>query len=303
MSNNPSSSAVGNTFPLKHRSQLTADRGDTSVYSPYSGDDSYGSAGLSPGPGSGYGSMPGMDFNTVEGCNTSAPLTPHQSGISYDTPEHHPKQLIEIRTTTCGNEPTQGTNFTWRSPRPSSVAQKQQAIRYLVGKGTNPMHISDYLDTFESMDSSGNFDALATLEWTAREELDEMIKNIVSNPTYPVAELNQNGKRKAPDEVTTPRPQASKRPRTLRKGKEPAQPTVTRRGCPGNSWACKPDELKQGPRKYWDTRGGFFDHFDAEHLEDCRVVGNRWQCPVCERPSFGGDGYDLKIHMWDEHWD
>ncbi|KAI4906461.1 hypothetical protein J4E90_010535 [Alternaria incomplexa] len=202
---------------------------------------------------------------------------------------------------------------------PTSLAQQIQAISHLLKRGTNPNNIVKYVEHFNIMLDSGNLNDLAIIAVLPAEDLAKMVVHVANTLVYstseapstfeplPTAESSTTvkpppaAKRESIDEGTAPRPQALKRPRTSRKGKEPVQPAVVRRGCPGNNWGCKPHE--QRTRKYWDTRIGFFNHFDAEHLGECRVAGNRWQCPACERPSFGGDGHELKKHMWDDHWE
>jgi len=124
---------------------------------------------------------------------------------------------------------------------------------------------------------------------------------IASRLPYTIIESPPTTKRDSVDEDTAPHPQAAKRPRTSYKGKEPAQASITREGCPGDDWKCKPEQLKQG-RKAWDTLKRFREHFEAEHLEGCRVEGHRWQCPLCDHPSFGGNGSELLKHLWHTHW-
>ena len=80
-----------------------------------------------------------------------------------------------------------------------------------------------------------------------------------------------------------------------------AQAAIVRRGCPGNDWNCEPEELKKG-KKAWSTFRTFREHFESEHLGDCRIGGNHWKCPQCDHVSFGEFGSDLSEHLWTDHW-
>ena len=117
----------------------------------------------------------------------------------------------------------------------------------------------------------------------------------------PVDDSRPSTKRGHSDE-TSPQAQASKKPRASRKGKEPAEEPISREGCPGDNWGCFPDSVTMKGRAGWGTYKQFENHFKAQHLQGCRTEDNRWQCPVCKEPSFGGNGVKLMKHLYDDHW-
>jgi len=136
----------------------------------------------------------------------------------------------------------------------------------------------------------------------SHEDPQQGMRPLETIPTMAVTGIEISGDSRPSDE-TTHQPQVSTESRTSRKGKAPAQPVIVRRGCPGDSWRCKPH--KGNVRKYWESRKRFNDHFKDEHLEDCRLYDGSWQCPLsdrgCPSPSFAR-GSDLLAHIWDDHW-
>ncbi|KAI4653446.1 hypothetical protein J4E93_001212 [Alternaria ventricosa] len=205
------------------------------------------------------------------------------------------------------------------------LAQQNRAILALLERGTAPLLISQCVETFKHMVFSNNLNGLAYAAWSGNlqylaivatiptEELPGRVLQVVHlsahlfvepppNGVYePVDDSRPSTKRGHSDEIS-PQAQASKKPRASRKGKEPAQPAIVRRGCPGNGWKCKPHE--GSTRKYWESKTGFENHFTASHMEEC-ADGFRWKCPIhvrgCAR-SFAGNGSDLLDHLWNHHW-
>ncbi|CAN9254861.1 unnamed protein product [Alternaria alternata] len=107
-------------------------------------------------------------------------------------------------------------------------------------------------------------------------------------------------------------PQGAKRARTTSmngdldfpNGPEPTNPsestTITRRGCPGDFWKCKLDDLKK--RTYWTSFKKFRKHFEVHHLKHNVTDDYRWKCHLCDHDSFGGNGHDLMLHLWNVHF-
>ncbi|CAN9284630.1 unnamed protein product [Alternaria alternata] len=84
-----------------------------------------------------------------------------------------------------------------------------------------------------------------------------------------------------------------------KKSSEPT--TITRRGCPGDFWKCKPNDLEK--RTYWTSFKKFRQHFEAYHLENNRTNDYRWKCHLCDHDSFGGNGHGLLLHLWNAHFE
>jgi hypothetical protein len=111
----------------------------------------------------------------------------------------------------------------------------------------------------------------------------------VPKPTYPLGPMYPSEPTDAPEPAAIPEPTDILRPAKRH-----------RRGCPDNFWGCKPAELSA--RKYWTSFKKFRQHFES-HMENYRIEGYRWKCDLCDHDSFGGDGYDLKKHLWDTHFE
>ncbi|CAN9320907.1 unnamed protein product [Alternaria alternata] len=77
-------------------------------------------------------------------------------------------------------------------------------------------------------------------------------------------------------------------------------PKIVRRGCPGDFWKCKPDELEK--RTYWTSFLKFRKHFEAHHLDGNLTDDYRWKCHLCDHDSFGANGHNLMMHFWDTHF-
>lgn len=134
-------------------------------------------------------------------------------------------------------------------------------------------------------------------------------------PIFPAVQVSTKPKREPSenfDEKLYTCPQGAKRLRTTSVEEEsgfavipeptnaPDVPKIVRRGCPGNFWKCKPDDLEK--RTYWTSFLKFRKHFEAHHLDDNLTDDYRWKCHLCDHDSFGANGHNLMVHLWDTHF-
>jgi len=132
----------------------------------------------SPGTTTEYSPTMGINFNTSQVSNATAPPLAQHFGSPCDTSQYSPQQrAAAVGGIANGYESIQRTNFVAPLP-PTSLAQQIQAIYHLLKRGTNPNDIVKYVETFKKMLHSGNFNDLAIIAVRPTEELAELVLHV-----------------------------------------------------------------------------------------------------------------------------
>ena len=132
----------------------------------------------SPGTTTEYSPTMGINFNTSQVSNATAPPLAQHFGSPCDTSQYSPQQhAAAVGGIANGYESIQRTNFVAPLP-PTSLAQQIQAIYHLLKRGTNPNDIVKYVETFKKMLYSGNFNDLAIIAVRPTEELAELVLHV-----------------------------------------------------------------------------------------------------------------------------
>ncbi|CAN9467248.1 unnamed protein product [Alternaria alternata] len=214
---------------------------------------------------------------------------------------------------------------------------EDEAIQFLLRGGSSPEQIVQFVKVHKSSKEAGNHAALDIISGVQMDDLPGRIYTVgqyswlndlaklicvrstadfdrtrAANHTLPVFMRLKREPSEDFEEKPDSSPEGAKRARTTSMngeldfpdGPEPtnsSEPiTITRRGCPGDFWKCKPDDLKK--RTYWTSFKKFRKHFDAHHLEHNVTDDYRWKCHLCDHDSFGGNGHDLMLHLWNAHF-
>ena len=116
----------------------------------------------SPGTTAEYSPTIGMYSSPGGSSNQAVPATPSHLGSPHDFPQHgYLERVVAYDNTPYGYESIQRTNSIMAPVWSPPLTQQNRAILALLERGTAPLLISHYVETFKHMVLSTNLNGLA----------------------------------------------------------------------------------------------------------------------------------------------